>query len=181
MNTITRFGPFLMVATLGLAACGGSDSAGGGGGSDADVELANALADVWEGDSFLPAGVDANCLATEFVAGVGGAEGAESYGVTADNIGEGTFEDNPLNEEDALAAGEGMVSCDGFKTAFLGDIADLDSSDAECLAAEISDEPLAGLLASGFMGDNAGVLEERFENTFETEMFAGFETCELAG
>ncbi len=178
MNKLTRLAPIFVVGALGLVACGGSDGGGGSGLSGDDEELAEELAAVWAEDESFPSTLSTECLANGFISGIGGAEGAAGYGVDVDNIGEGTFDDNPLNEEDALAAVGEMYKCDGFKTALAADFADTDDTEAaDCLADEISDEPLTNLLASSFMGDAGRALEEEYENTFEMEFFAGIETC----
>jgi len=180
MKHFTRIAPILVIGALGIAACGGSDGGSGSSLSGADAELADALSQAWSDDESFPASLSSDCLANGFISGVGGAEGAERYGVDIDNIGDGTFEDNPLEQGDALAAAGEMYQCDGFKSAFLGEIAGTDDADAtECLAGEISDEPLTGLFASSFMWDSAGPLEEQYENTFEEEFFAALQTCEV--
>lgn len=180
MKHLTRIAPILVVSALGIAACGGSDDGSDASLSGADAELADALADVWSDEESFPASLSSECLANGFITGIGGAEGAEGYGVTIDNIGERTFDENPLEQDDALAAAGEMYKCDGFKNAFLGEIADTeDADDTECLAGEISDEPLTGLFASTFMGDDAGELETQYEDTFEMEFFAALETCDI--
>ena len=180
MKYLTRIAPVLVVGALGIAACGGSDGGSGASLSGDDAELAEALADVWAEDESFPASLSSECLANGFISGVGGAEGAERYGVNVDNIGDGSFDENPLEQGDALAAAGQMFECDGFEAAFLGEIAGTDDADdTKCLAGEISDEPLTGLFASSFMGDNAGPLEEQYENTFEEEFFAALETCDV--
>lgn len=175
MHFITRsLGGLTLAGALLLSGCG--DDAGL---STEDQALADGLAAAWtEGEAF--EGTDRGCLAEGFVSGIGGASVAEEYGVTADNVGDSTFSENPLTEEHAVAAANEMWECDDFKPTFVGEI--LGSDDAtddqiSCLSDAVSDEPLSGLLASTFMGDNAGSLEERYENTFEEEFFAGIESC----
>ncbi len=180
MKKLTRIAPMFVVGTLALAACGGSDGAAELSGED--EELAEELAAIWAEDESFPTTLSTECLANGFISGIGGAEGAEGYGVNVDNIGEGSFDENPLNEEDALAAVGEMYKCDGFKTALAADFAGTDDTDAaECLAGEISDEPLTNLLASSFMGDAGIELEEQYGDAFEMEFFAGMETCEISG
>lgn len=168
---------------LVLAACGGDDSAGGSGVelSGEDAELADALAAVWTEDDTFPPALDARCLANGFVSGIGGAEGAERYDVDASNIGDSDFDEKPLMQGDALAAAGAMWECEGFKDEFVGGIAgDVDESQLSCLTDALSDEPLTGLFASTFMGDGGGDLEELYEDQFEAELIASFESCEIS-
>lgn len=164
----------VVVTAVVLAACGGD-------GSNADSELVQALVTEWIEDEAFDEGVDIDCVAKGFVDGIGGADGAAEYGVNKDNIADADFDEDPLTEEDALAASAGMFECDGLKVDVAGTIAPVEGEDAECLADELSDETLIGLFATNFVGDNSAGLEERFENAFEEEFFAGMETCGIEG
>lgn len=180
MKNFTRIAPVLIAGALGIAACGGDSD----GLSGDDAELASALADVWESDGTFPEGVSVDCAAEGFVSGIGGADGADSYGVNADNVGDSSFDENPLSRDDAVAAAGEMFDCDGFKTWFASNFTGSDDAEAnECLADELSDEPVEALFASSFMdgGDESAALEEEYENDFESELTAGLETCEIGG
>lgn len=160
-----------------LSACGGGDDLSG-----ADAELAEALAASWVEDAEFPPGVPVDCVAEGFVSGIGGADGAEGYGITTANIADADFDVTPLNEEDARAASTNMFGCDGFEAALLSEMGPgVTDEQATCLADNIDDGPLTALIATTFMGDNGGSIEAEFENVFETGLFAALETCGVDG
>lgn len=165
---------FITALGFGASACGGGDSA-------EDTELQEALAAAWIAEDEFPEAIDIECAAKGLVDGVGGAEGAAEYGVTAANVGDNGFEENPLNEDHARAAAKNMLACDSFKKELLAEIADaVDDEQATCVAEGIKDEHLEALLASTFMGDAGSAIEEEFENDFEKDLFATFESCGIS-
>lgn len=181
MNIISRsLGGLVLAGGLLLSGCGDD---GGIELSAEDQTFADALSAEWTAQDAFP-GVETDCLAEGFTQGIGGASVAAEYGVTADNVGGEAFATNPLSEDDAVGAANAMYACDDFKSTFVGEILgieDLPADDLSCMVDAISDEPLRGLFASTFMGDNAGPLEERYENTFEAEFDAGIESCGISG
>lgn len=169
----TRSAFALLTTVLLLAAsCGGGDDL-----SEADAELASALEAAWAEDGDFE-GVALDCVSQGFVTGMGGAEAAEGYGVTVENIGDAEFEETPLSESDARGAVDAMWECDGFEGAFFAQIGPpLDADQQSCLADNVDDDPLKSLLTSSFMGAAGADLEAANENVFEEQLFAALETC----
>ena len=176
-TTYIKFFASAVACALALSSCGGGDELSG-----ADAELAEALAASWDNDGEFPESVDSSCLANGFVSGIGGADGAAEYGVTAENIGDAQFESTPLGEEDAMAASTNMFKCDGLEAAIFGDMgAALTDEQASCMADNVDDAPLISLVASDFMGDLGNDLEAEFENVFEADLLDAIETCDVTG
>lgn len=161
---------------LALSACGG------GGASPEDQALIDAVTSEWVADDTFPPGFSIDCAAEGFVDGMGGADGAAAYGVTAESFTDDVSDDPEVSEADARSMVGNMFSCDGFEAALLTQFGGAANDEqASCLSDNVDDEPLISLLASSFMGDAGGALEEEFENTFETQLFAAVETCGLEG
>lgn len=161
---------------LTLSACGG------GGASEEDQALIDAVKTQWVEDETFPEGFSIDCAAEGFVDGMGGAEGAASYGVTVESFTDDTSDDPEVSEADAQAMVGNMFDCDGFEAALLAQFGgEATDEQASCLSDNVDDEPLISLLASSFMGDAGAALEEEFENTFETQLFAAVESCGLNG
>lgn len=159
---------------LTLSACGG------GGASEEDQALIDALAATWADEGTFPDSVEVTCAAEGFINGIGGAEGAGAYGVNSDNVADADFDEVPLSEEDARSAVGNMYDCDGFEAALLSQMGgETTPEQAACLADNVDDGPLQSLVASTFMGEAGAAVEEEFENTFETQLFAAVETCGL--
>lgn len=175
MKKTQRLLALCAATALAATACGGGDDL-----SSEDAELATALAAHWESEGEFPEEIDITCAAEGFVAGAGGASSISEYGITAENIGFDDFDDTPLSEEHARGAAKGFLDCDGFKSSFVGAMADAgDDEQKKCLAEAIKDEHLEALLASTFMGEAGSALEAQFENDFEKDLFEAFVTCEI--
>lgn len=172
-TTYMKFLAPVVACAFALSSCGGGDDLSG-----ADAEMADALAASWVADGEFPDSVDTTCLANGFVSGIGGADGAADYGVTAENIGNSEFDNEPLSEEHAMAASTNMFKCDGLEAAFLGAMgSDMTDEQVSCMVDNVDDAPLIALVASDFMGDFGAGLESEFENTFEADMLAAIGTC----
>lgn len=161
---------------LTLSACGG------GGASPEDAALTDAVVAKWTADETFPPGFSIDCAAEGFVSGMGGSEGAAAYGVTPESIADDVSDDPEVSEADARSMVGNMFDCDGFEAAILGQFGgEATEEQTICLADNVDDEPLVGLLASSFMGDGGAALEEEFENVFEADLMEAVESCGLGG
>lgn len=173
-----KYTQVLAVSFAGMllgAACGGGNSA-------ADDELIEAIKVDWINDGDFPEDLDINCVAGAFVSGVGGAEGAATYGIDASNVADSEFGDTPITEEHARAAAKGMLECDNFERDMLANFGGEATEDqAQCLADKIDDKYLEALFASTFMGEEGRELEQEFENDFEEALFTAISDCGIEG
>lgn len=174
-----KYTQVLAVSFAGMllgAACSGSDSA-------ADDELIEAVKADWIDDGDFPETLDIDCVASAFVAGLGGADGAATYGVEASNVADNEFGDTPISEEHARAAARGMIECDNFERDMLANFGgEATDEQAQCLADKIDDKYLEAIFASTFMGEEEGrELEQEFENDFEEALFTAISDCGIEG
>ncbi len=166
---------FALVASLllVLSACGSTED---------DSALVDALAANWIEEEEFPEGVSIDCVAAGFVSGIGGAEGASAYEITADNIAEADFDLNPLSREDANAAIGNMFACDGFESAILSEMGPgVTDEQAACLSENIDDGPLQALMATTFMRTGTAPDDPEVLDLFETGLLAALSTCEVGG
>ena len=166
---------FAIAATLLLlvSACGSSGD---------DSALVDALATNWTEEDEFPEGVAIDCVAEGFVSGIGGSDGAASYGITPENIADADFDTSPLSADDARAAMGNMFACDGFEKAILSEMGPgVTDEQASCLADNLDDEPLTALMSTTFMGDGGSEIEAEFENLFEAGLIEALATCGVEG
>lgn len=169
MKNVRRTFAFTFALAVLAASCGGGDGLSG-----EDAKLADALAANWLAEDEFPAAIDVDCLAEEFVAGVGGADVIAEYGVTADNVGESDFDDNPLEEPHARKAAAGMITCDNFKDEILSlVVAELPEDQASCFKDAVTDKNLETMIAAAFMGPGG----EALATGFQADLVTVFSEC----
>ncbi len=170
MKNLTRIVALVFVISAAVTACGKTET---------DADLVMALRDAWVADDTFAMDLDVACLASGFIAGIGGTEGAREYGVTAANIGDSWFIENPLNETDALAASRKMFACGGLVEVILGGTNEFTAEQAACLRDEVSPEPLIAVFASAFMAEDGAELAARYQDEVRDAVRAAAVVCDL--
>ncbi|MEM1333657.1 MAG: hypothetical protein AAGG08_09385, partial [Actinomycetota bacterium] len=163
------------VAIVALAACG-SDSDGGTSLSGADQELADAIsAEIAAEEDGIGTVLDPDCLGTNTVAAIGGADGAAAYGLTVDTP---DTEDVVLSAEDAEAVAAAYADCGDLKDAFVSGMTADDSMTAEqadCLFEDFGSDDIQAVFAESLQGVEDGPANDRL---FEA-LFGRAEECGL--
>ena len=176
-NLISLIGP-LFALTLLASACGDSGQAG-----SQDQEVIDAVAAQIRSDDDMPVEVDANCVASAMVAGMGGAQAMEeNYGLTAETIADGQDPDDvELSVDAARGLDDEALEC-GLNSLIVGEMAGdgISAEDASCLIDNLDQDALRDLFAAEFVGaSDADRIGEAAEEAMFASVFSAITECAI--
>lgn len=160
----------LLVAILALAV--GATACREDSSSIAENELHEAFVTKWTEDGYAPDGVDVDCAAEGFLAGIGGVDGAAQYEVTAENLDEKWPVRTLLTEEHAQAAAKGIIACDDFSKHWFAQFREEHGVVLDpCFADAVADH-IEMFVAWTLMDEAASTIED-----FPPDLVAAIEAC----